>query len=232
MSEAPVVQMGFFDLILQADWVVKFVLLSLLAGSVFVWAIILSKRKRLRAAKSQNAKFIEMFWQGKSMDDIFTKSDEYPNSPTCALFKSGFKELKKLSISEKTALVGGEMENIERALARASHAQVDSMERNIGWLATAANASPFVGLFGTVWGIMNSFQGIGATGSANLAVVAPGIAEALIATAAGLATAIPAVIAYNHFVNEIKRVVVDMDCFSQDFLNIIQRSLMGGRRKS
>src|SRR5690606_16030692 len=104
-------------------------------------------------------------------------------------------------------------------------------EKHLSWLATTASAAPFVGLFGTVWGIMSSFMSIGATGAANLAVVAPGIAEALIATAAGLAAAIPAVVAYNHFVNQIKRVVVDMDCFTQDFLNMIQRSLMAGRKK-
>ncbi|MGZ3688950.1 MAG: MotA/TolQ/ExbB proton channel family protein, partial [Bdellovibrionota bacterium] len=108
---------------------------------------------------------------------------------------------------------------------------IASLERNVGWLATTASAAPFVGLFGTVWGIMNSFQNIGATGAASLAVVAPGISEALITTATGIGAAIPAVVAYNFFAGQIKRIAVDMDTFSHDFINIVQRSVLTGGRK-
>jgi biopolymer transport protein TolQ len=233
MASPQLAQPGIVDLIAAAGPLVKLVLAALLAISVFCWAIIFTKWRLLKRAVQQNTKFLDVFWNGKSIDEIFSKSEKFGASPVAGVFKSGVKELKKLS-------PGGELpagpleavENVQRALFRASTAEVAGLERGVSWLATFASASPFIGLFGTVWGIMNSFQGIGATGSANLAVVAPGISEALVATAMGLAAAIPAVIAYNHFVGQIRRMSVDMDCFSQDFLNIIQRSALGagGRR--
>ena len=149
-------------------------------------------------------------------------------SPVAAVFKSGVKELKKVAPGEGADGI----DNVHRALVRASNSEIAGFERHVGWLATTASAAPFVGLFGTVWGIMNSFQNIGATGAANLAVVAPGISEALITTATGIGAAIPAVIAYNHFAGQIKRLSVDMECFTQDFLNIIQRSIIGTRKGS
>ena len=145
------------------------------------------------------------------------------------VFKSGVKELKKVNSGEGETDNSGKVDNIYRALLRSSTSEVAALESHLGWLATTASAAPFVGLFGTVWGIMNSFQSIGASGAANLATVGPGISEALITTATGIAAAIPAVVAYNHFAGQIKRLAVDMECFSQDFINIIQRSM--GRRK-
>lgn len=222
------------SLIAQSGPMAKMVLLLLVAASVLCWAIIISKWRTMKRAQMQNTRFLEVFWHGKNLDEILNKVDKYPASPVAAVFKSGVKELKKLNSAEievKNSASEG-VENIYRALIRSANAEIAGLEKHLSWLATTASAAPFVGLFGTVWGIMNSFQNIGITGSANLAVVAPGISEALITTATGIAAAIPAVIAYNHFSGQIKRLSVDVECFSQDFLNIIQRSFMGsGARK-
>lgn len=157
------------------------------------------------------------------MDEIFQKIDQYSNSPIAAVFRSGMKELRKLT-GTGDGIAELEVENISRSLSRTSNDEIANLEKNITWLATTASSAPFIGLFGTVWGIMTSFQSIGASGAANLAVVAPGISEALIATAAGIAAAIPAAVFYNHFLNKIKRVALDIDGFNQDFLNIVRRS--------
>lgn len=216
------------DLVLHAGLMVKFVLLSLLASSVLSWTVIVMKNKTLKLARKQSQAFLNTFWYGQDLEEIFSKSEQYPHSPVANVFKAGFKELKKLSqLDGKNEAVKGEgIENVARALNRATMAEISALESRVGLLATVGSATPFIGLFGTVWGIMNSFQGIGAMGSANLAVVAPGISEALIATAAGLAAAIPAVMFYNYFVGRIKMLATEMDTFSQDFLNIVQRSLM------
>lgn len=210
---------GLYSLIIQSGTVAKIILLLLLLASIASWSLVLSKWFLLRRALNENRKFLDTFWAGKSIDEIFTQSDRFPSSPVALVFKSGVKELRKVSPQELC------LENITRSLSRSSQAEITHLEKNVSWLATIASAAPFVGLFGTVWGIMNSFQGIGASGSANLAVVAPGISEALITTAMGIGAAIPAVIAYNHFAGQIRKVAVDIECFSQDFLNIVQRNL-------
>jgi biopolymer transport protein TolQ len=231
MNTPQIAQTGTLDLIMAAGPVVKLVLLLLLSASVFSWAIIFSKWRLLKSAMSENTTFLKVFWNAKNIDEIYEKTEKYDRSPIAAVFKSGFKELKKLSTADAKAIDSQGVDNINRALLRASTSEIAFLERYTNWLATTASGAPFVGLFGTVWGIMNSFHNIGASGAANLAVVAPGISEALIATAVGLAAAIPAVIAYNFFAGQIKRVAVDMDCFAQDFLNIIQRSLITNARK-
>lgn len=218
------------DLILHAGWVGRTVMVILAGLSVLSWAIIVSKYRSMKVVSAENRKFLDLFWQGKSMDDIFAKAETFQHSSVANVFISGFKELKKLSLGDRTPGGAVEVDNIGRALVRSSQVEISSLERHISWLATTASAAPFIGLFGTVWGIMDSFRNIGATGSANLAVVAPGISEALIATAFGLVAAIPAVVAYNHFLNQIKRVAIDMDGFSQDFINIIQRSYLSGKK--
>lgn len=213
------------DLIAQSGLVAKFVLIVLLIASVFSWTIILMKHRMMRLARRQSHEFLNTFWHGQDLEGIYSKSETLQRSPVANVFRAGFKELKKLSeVDQKVSSI--KLENIERALARTSLAEVSNLEKATGLLATVGSATPFIGLFGTVWGIMNAFQNIGATGSANLAVVAPGIAEALITTAAGLAAAIPAVIAYNYFVGRIKSLSTEMDIFSQDLLNLIQRSLI------
>lgn len=223
MNEAPKVATGVVDLVMQAGWMGKLVLLALLLISVFCWAVIIAKHLSIGTAVRENVKFLAFFWQSKSIDEIFVRIDEYAKAPIAAVFRSGMKEIRKLS-GGQAAFADLEMENISRALSRASNEEVSNLEKNVTWLATTASAAPFIGLFGTVWGIMNSFQNIGASGNANLAVVAPGISEALIATAAGIGAAIPAAIFYNHFLNKIKRVALDIDGFNQDFLNIVRRS--------
>lgn len=214
------------DLILNAGWVGRIVLVILTALSVLSWAIIVAKHRSLKSLAVENKKFIDLFWQGKNMDDIFAKAETFQQSSVANVFMSGFKELKKLSLADRSKEGLPEIENIGRAISRTSQNELNVMEKNVNWLATTASAAPFIGLFWTVWGIMDSFRNIGATGSANLAVVAPGISEALIATAFGLIAAIPAVVAYNYFLNRIKRIAIDMDGFSQDFMNIVQRSFM------
>ncbi len=231
-SNPQMIHNGVLDLISQSGPVAKLVLLLLLAASVVCWAIILVKWRVMRSAHSENAQFLTLFWNGKSIEEIFSKSDRFNRSPVASIFKSGVKELKKLTSTsgETRGLDESGVHNVNRALNRASTAEIAALEKYVSILATTASAAPFVGLFGTVWGIMNSFQGIGASGSANLAVVAPGISEALITTATGIAAALPAVVAYNHFAGQIRRIAADMDCFSQDFLNIVQRSMLGNRK--
>lgn len=225
MPTANVAQLGVLSLISEAGPVAKLVLLLLLSASIFCWAIIFGKWRSIRRAVDENDKFLNAFWHGKNIDEVFSKSDKFPSSPVATVFKSGVKELKKITASQEIHEAGAEgVENVYRALVRASNTEVGLLEKNVGWLATTASAAPFVGLFGTVWGIMNSFQSIGATGAANLAVVAPGISEALITTAAGIGAAVPAVIAYNHFIAQIRRMAVEMEGFTHDFLNIVQRS--------
>lgn len=222
---------GLFTLLAHAGTVVKLVLLMLMGASVFCWAIIIAKHRLLKSATKADADFLNLFWKSKSMEDIFEKSDKMELSPVACVFNSGFKELKKLTAPERATDGFQEIDNISRALTRAGQESIGKIEKHLNWLATTASSAPFIGLFGTVWGIMNSFRDIGATGAANLAVVAPGISEALIATAAGLAAAIPAVIAYNHFAQAIRKMGTEIDCFSQDLLNIIQRSLMSGKKR-
>lgn len=223
-------QAGIFALISDSGPMAKLVLLVLFLASVLCWGIIITKWRTLKRALDQNGQFLNIFWHGKNIDEILAKTEKYSASPVASVFRSGVKELKKLSATDVKTTGSESVDNIYRALIRASNSEIASLEKNVGWLATTASAAPFVGLFGTVWGIMNSFQNIGATGAANLAVVAPGISEALITTATGIAAAIPAVVAYNHFAGQIKKLSVEMECFSQDFLNIIQRSVMGGRK--
>lgn len=226
MNTPQIAHQSWIDLILQSGLMAKFVLILLLAASILCWAIMLLKWKMLRQASRQNQAFLDIFWKGKSIDEIYTLVENYARSPVARVFESGFRELKKLSNAEIRAYTDSSIDNIQRALSRTLTARITELEKHISWLGTTASAAPFVGLFGTVWGIINSFQNIGATGSANLAVVAPGISEALITTAMGIAAAIPAVVAYNHFVGQIRRIAIDTEGFSKDFLNILQRNLM------
>jgi biopolymer transport protein TolQ len=219
-----------WTLISDASPLVKFILLLLLGASILTWAIIVLKWKLLRDANSQNRAFLDLFWSSNSLDDVQAHVGEFPASPVSRVFSSGYQELQKLPMQETSPDGVPEVANITRALDRAHSLEVDELEKYVDWLASTASAAPFVGLFGTVWGIMNSFQSIGAMGSASLAVVAPGISEALVATAMGLAAAIPAAIAYNILVNRTKKLSLEMESFSQEFINMVQRSLLAGRK--
>jgi biopolymer transport protein TolQ len=223
-------------MILDAGLMVQFVLVLLLFFSVVSWAIILMKFRSIKKVKRENDLFFEAYIKSNKLSYIFPESKKFKNSNVAEVFQAGYTELVKItkvmrgSVSSKevddSAILPPEMkgiDNVERAMNRAVSTEVTKLESALGFLATTGSASPFIGLFGTVWGIMDTFKGIGARGSATLAVVAPGISEALIATAAGLAAAIPAVIFYNYYVNRIKNMSMEMDNFASELLNIIER---------
>lgn len=233
MPTTHLAQTGVLDLISQAGLVAKLILILLFSASLICWAVIFSKWKSLTIALEQNEKFYYLFWAGKDLDEIVKKTEFLDASPAAATFRYALKEVRRLSLSKtQDSVISNKMENIQRALFRSSSQEISGLEKNLGWLATTASAAPFLGLFGTVWGIMNSFQSIGASGAANLAIVAPGISEALITTATGIGAAIPAVIAYNHFIGKIRKISLDLECFCQDFVNIIQRSLLSGDKEN
>lgn len=219
-----------FDLIMQAGPVVKLVLLILLYFSLVSWAIIFYKFTTVQRAIKESDRFLDFFWSKKRFDTIGQGIKDFSNSPLATLFREGYHEmlqLKKRSAgAEDTVDFSSKMaptEIVGRALRRATTQETHRLEKYLTFLATTGSTAPFIGLFGTVWGIMDAFHGIGQTGSASLAVVAPGISEALIATAIGLAAAIPAVMGYNHFLNKINVLIGEMDNFSQEFLNIVER---------
>jgi biopolymer transport protein TolQ len=211
--------------------VVKLVLFILLYFSVVSWAIIFFKLLQVHRANSESERFLDFFWKTKRFDAISAQVDRFANSPLSVVFSEGYAELKKLmergEEKQDPTVVStdlGGIDNIARALRRATTSEITRLEKYVTFLATTGSTAPFIGLFGTVWGIMTAFKGIGETGSASLAVVAPGIAEALIATAIGLVAAIPAVMGYNHFQHKIRVLIAEMDNFSTEFLNIVQRT--------
>jgi biopolymer transport protein TolQ len=206
------------------------VLLLLLGASAVSWAIILKKWLQIRRAQDESVKFLETFWQSKRLDAIYQAAGSLSASPISQVFRAGYVELSKVTAQKKESGEGGSMseelgglENVERALKRAAASEVTHLEAQVPFLGTTASAAPFVGLFGTVWGIMRAFHDIYRMGNANLATVAKPISEALIATAVGLFAAIPAVIAYNYFVSKIRVLDSEMTNFSNDFLNIVRR---------
>lgn len=229
------VNTGAWHAIASANIVVQLVLLSLVGLSVVCWAIIISKRKQLKAMSDANKPFEDAFWKANSLDDIFDNLKNHPDSSLATVFRAGYMELRKIADSnlaekrgdQNAPLLSG-IDNLQRALSKAIDSEVSVTENRLSILATTGSTGPFIGLFGTVWGIMSSFQNIGATGMASLAVVAPGISEALIATAIGLAAAIPATVAYNYFVTEIKKHELQLNNFSADFLNIAKRNFFRG----
>jgi biopolymer transport protein TolQ len=224
------------DMVLNAGIVVQLVLLLLLVFSVVSWAIILMKYFTIRKIQKENELFLGIYMRGTKLSEIHPDSKKLRNSTLAGVFNSGYNELLKIARTARGNTTGrettepiaaileiGTIDNVERSLNRACGLETNKLEAALGFLATTGSASPFIGLFGTVWGIMDTFKGIGARGSATLAVVAPGISEALIATAAGLAAAIPAVIFYNYYLNKVKGMTAEMDSFSSELINIIER---------
>jgi biopolymer transport protein TolQ len=226
------------QMILHSGPMVRFVLLLLLFFSIASWAIIFTKYRFMRKARKESAEFLDLFWNRRSLSEAFAASKQLRYSPLARVFRVAYIELRKVnkpqppaanSPKEKGIKITQDVaavDNIKRALRRALNVELTGLNKAVPFLATTGNTTPFIGLFGTVWGIMNSFRGIGLRGSASLAVVAPGISEALIATAAGLAAAIPAVVAYNYFSSKVRVLESEMHNFSADFLNLVERELI------
>jgi biopolymer transport protein TolQ len=221
------------DAMISASWPVQLTLLTLIGLSVVTWAIIFTKKKSIDINRAANSDFLDVFWQATSLDDIHKKITNHPDSNIARVFLAGYLELRKIadsslakgqiSKSDSAPSLSG-IDNLERALRKAIDVEISRLETRLSILATTGSTGPFIGLFGTVWGIMGAFHKIGATGMASLAVVAPGISEALIATAIGLVAAIPATIAYNHFSTSVQRESVELNNFASDFLNIAKRN--------
>lgn len=224
-------KMDVWDLIWHAGVVVKLVLLILLVFSIVSWAILLTKKFQLTKIQLANSKFLDVFWKTTSLDAVYSELDKFSASPLAQVFRAGYLELQRIAESrlrekgeaQKSLSLTG-IDNIDRALRKASDSEIARLEGRTSFLATVGSTSPFIGLFGTVWGIMSAFQNIGNTGAASLAVVAPGISEALIATAIGLAAAIPAVMGFNYFVGKFRKQDLEINNFNVDFLNIVKRN--------
>jgi biopolymer transport protein TolQ len=226
---------GLWSIIIGAGLVVKGVMLILLIFSIICWGIILTKAITLSRAKKHTQLFFDAFRESRKFSLLYAEAKQFTHSPLAQVFKAGYAELSRLSRIQAGAQKGSQeaneepeyertgMDNIIRSLQQAVTAERAKMERGVNFLATTGSSAPFIGLFGTVWGIMESFRNIGVMKSASLAVVAPGIAEALIATAAGLAAAIPAVIFFNYFLGRINVISTEMDNFSSELVNIIER---------
>lgn len=230
----PQIEMGVWHAITSASIVVQLTLLLLIVMSVVTWAIILSKKNQFKGFFVQNENFLDQFWKAGSLDEIYESLDKIPESAMGNIFKSGYLELTKIADSKlavktdtETTFVGG-LDNLERSLKKATEIEIAKLEARLSFLASTGSSAPFIGLFGTVWGIMHAFQKIALAGSASLAVVAPGIAEALVATAVGLLAAIPAAIGYNSYMDMIRRLDVEMHNFNLDFLNIAKRNFFKG----
>ncbi|MCK5005157.1 MAG: MotA/TolQ/ExbB proton channel family protein [Candidatus Aminicenantes bacterium] len=220
ISQASSNQFGnYFTLISQASVVVKGVLLVLALFSIISWAIVIFKLLEYKTAKKKSGLFLEIFRKTKSFSEILKFTSIYKESPLSEIFKSGYKELS-MQFGPEKEIKNVNPESLRRAMFNVSNLQIMRLERLNGFLATTAAVTPFIGLFGTVWGIMSSFHQIGIQMNANLATVAPGIAEALIATALGLFAAIPAVIFYNLLLNKVKVMIVDMENFINEFISV------------
>jgi len=205
------------SLIQESGLVAKVVLLILLLFSVISWAIILSKWASLRRARTQSGRFLRAFRKAQRLQDVMAVSEQFKPSPLVPVFENGFQEFRR----------GQSITAVQRATQIASSEELTRLERRLPWLATTGAVTPFIGLFGTVWGIIDAFHGLGTAGAATLRAVAPGISEALITTAAGLFAAIPAVIAYNQFTHHMREFGARMDDFSLELLNALERSLVG-----
>ena len=232
MSTSDTLSSGVFDLILNAGPVAKFVLAILLLFSVVSWALIVEKWWQFRRVRRQTLAFMKVFREGRRPAVVYSAARKFRDSPLAQLYAAAHGEISGVpDVMDPLVEEGDEglsserLEAVHRAMRRTAGLEVSQLERYLPFLATTASSTPFIGLFGTVWGIMSSFHGISTQGSASLAVVAPGISEALIATAAGLAAAIPAVIGYNYFVNRVRHWATEMDGFILDLLNVLSRPL-------
>jgi biopolymer transport protein TolQ len=217
--------LSLWGLFLQADWVVKLVMIGLLLASVWVWAIVFEKFTSLRRANRAADAFEDSFWSGGSLDDLFRKEGEQPAHPMAAVFAAAMREWRRSAqrLAGSDLVAAGLKERIDRSMNVTVQREMDRLERWMIFLASVGSVGPFIGLFGTVWGIMNSFAAIAGMQNTNLAVVAPGIAEALFATAIGLVAAIPAVLAYNKISSDLGRFAGRLEGFAAEFGAILSR---------
>nr|VFK53799.1 MAG: biopolymer transport protein TolQ [Candidatus Kentron sp. TC] len=218
---------SLFTLIINASFLVQVVMLALLVVSLVSWTVIFRKRAVMKKAHAVADDFDAQFWSGEELIVLYRQLDTQKNPTGMArIFLSGFHEFAKLRRQTDIELKEV-LEASRRAMRVSLNREIDTLETHLPFLATTGSTSPYVGLFGTVWGIMNSFRALGSVNQATISMVAPGIAEALIATAMGLFAAIPAVVAYNHYANDIDRLAVRYDTFSEEFLAILQRQARG-----
>ena len=220
------------DLVLNAGPVAKFVLLLLCVFSIGCWALIVEKWWQFRKVRRESLRFLKVFREGRRLSVVFSAARRHRDSPLAQLYMAACQEaggglgsdmVDHAFEESEDGLSPARLEAVDRAMRRAAASEISRMERYLSFLATTASSAPFIGLFGTVWGIMSAFHGIGQQGSASLAVVAPGISEALVATAAGLAAAIPAVMGYNFYVNQVKHWATEMEGFTLDLINLFAR---------
>ena len=229
-------QLSITDMILHAGPVGQLVMLTLLIFSLVSWTIVIMKVRLFKKVRLDSEDFVETFWNSTNLSEAYNTASEFEYSPQAEVFVAGFGELEKINKIRNKKDDGkgvdtldmqlATMDNLKRAVRKAASQKINQLGSNLPFLATTGSAAPFIGLFGTVWGIMASFHDIGQRGSASLAVVAPGISEALVATAAGLAVAIPAVIFYNYFSNKLDEIDGEISNFSTDFLNLVERNLL------
>ena len=220
--------LSIFELFLQSDSIVKLVMFILLLASFWSWAVIFDKTLRIRRLRNAAASFEETFWSGGSLDDLYDRVGQRPIDPMSAVFAAAMREWRRSAAKGLlgTAVMRSSLQQrIERVMNVTVGREMDRVERFMSFLATVGSTAPFVGLFGTVWGIMNSFSSIAAAKNTSLAVVAPGIAESLFATALGLVAAIPAVIAYNKLSSDFGRYAGRLDAFATEFSAILSRQL-------
>jgi biopolymer transport protein TolQ len=220
-----IAQVNFWDLVATKEPIPLAVMAFLIAFSLLSWTIIFAKWTLFRRCASSNRKFLRAFRKSERLDTIALAAPQFTDAPLSVVFDFGYSEVAR-QVNSK-----GHITNpvaVERTLQLGVGEEIAKLERNMNWLATTATVSPFIGLFGTVWGIIGAFQALGLTGSTSMRTVAPGIANALVATALGLAAAIPAAVFYNHFGNTVKEMVARMEDFSLEFLNLSERTFGGG----
>jgi len=227
-GSVPPVDMSIVGMFMNADWIVKVVVIVLILASFWSWAIIFDKLIRLRSLRAKANQFEETFWSGISLEDLYDRVGARPDDPMSSVFSGAMREWRR-TVSKGIALTGvaraGLQQRIEQVMGVTVSREMESLEKRMIFLASVGSTAPFIGLFGTVWGIMNSFQSIAVSKNTSLAVVAPGIAEALFATALGLVAAVPAVIAYNKLSTEIARYAQRLDGFAAEFMTILSRQL-------
>ena len=216
--------LSIVSLVLHASLVVQLVMAGLLLASLASWTVIFAKLFGLRKVRSVNEDFEREFWAGKNLNDLYGDAGKRaPGAPMERIFASGMREFMKLR-EKRVADAGALLDGARRAMRASFQREIDAVESNLSFLASVGSVSPYVGLFGTVWGIMHAFVGLSNMQQVTLATVAPGIAEALVATAIGLFAAIPAVIAYNRFARDIDRIAIQLETFIEEFSNILQRN--------